>query len=955
MAYYEALEKLDLLKRLETPTIADLEKARNIYAGDQELMRYFYTKNERGALSLGWLELLDGANEFAGLESVNEIAGRVKAFYIVDCAAKKPEAVLEIIKKVKIKDAWIQRKMLDAILAMPEDIAVQGMPVVLEYLGGRDRKEWYFIGEPAAELMVKLIEKYPREAFKIAGTLLDVWWPGEDAKSSLDNIKTRFTTHEYMELVFQYYNKVWEKRPFEAVRVLIEIYDKYLDEYNKEKKYDTSEYLGISVEDLENIGRLDYDLDAIIVKAICESGRAVVEKEPKEISHLLEDLEKRNKGIFFRVAMHLLRFVKEGTEAERINKMVGNARFIENRMYWYEHRRLLNDKFDEVGEEARKVFIAWVEKQKITEKKRKEVEELCRKNNEKLPDFEKWENQEKAEELYLVREREGFKELYEGYKAKSGLNDTALAPRPMVRSEARWVSPMEGTPLEPEAMGKMVCDAVLDYILEPKNYEGKKKAGEWQDDIYALQSTFKEDVKKRTLEYLRCDIEKLAGVPAEFLASFFYGAREGSFSKEGWKPLIELAALVVEKKNKEEGYRNCFHAILNALRVGFSREEDRIEFDEAMAKQFWSVVSTLVHFPTEDRSELGEERDPMQMSCIQVPGQALELTILLAVVCKKNFGNYWESNLKPEMRKCWEFVLREIKDPGVNCMFGIDFARMYWLDSKWFEKNLASIVSDELWDETWGTYVSWGRPSPECFEMLVEKGKYGQAVERIGSKNKYKFGKEPDVGLVEHLIIGYFNGWIDFENDVLKQFFNKASAELRGKAAEFMTTGFKGVNEEGGEEKEKVAVRMREYWNKRLAAIKENPGENKDEAIALAGWVDDSVLPAKETLELLEQSLDLSGGEIGEMRDAWKFIEGISKLGKGKELLALRCLKKAAADENMHMTWSNIQDPLVKFLEDLPENMWSEGKEVADLYGRYNPEKFRGVWEKLNVIKRSEE
>jgi hypothetical protein len=203
-------------------------------------------------------------------------------------------------------------------------------------------------------------------------------------------------------------------------------------------------------------------------------------------------------------------------------------------------------------------------------------------------------------------------------------------------------------------------------------------------------------------------------------------------------------------------------------------------------------------------------------------------------------------------------------------------------------------------------------------------------------------------------MIGYFIGWIGFGDELLQQFFDKASAELRGKAAEFMTTGFKAVNEEGGEYKDGVATRMREYWNKRLAAIRENPGENKDEAIELTGWVDDSVLPAKETLELLEQSLDLSGGKIGKMRDAWKFVEGISELGKENELLALRCLKKAAADENMHMTWSNIQDPLVKFLEDLPKNAWSEGKEVADLYGRYNPEKFRGVWEKLRVIKNNE-
>ena len=166
-----------------------------------------------------------------------------------------------------------------------------------------------------------------------------------------------------------------------------------------------------------------------------------------------------------------------------------------------------------------------------------------------------------------------------------------------------------------------------------------------------------------------------------------------------------------------------------------------------------------------------------------------------------------------------------------------------------------------------------------------------------------------------------------------------------------MTTGFKSVNEEGGEkEKKKVAKRMKEYWEKRLATIKEKKEENIDEAIELTGWVEDSVLPAKETVELLEQSLDLSGGKIGKMRDARDFVEGVRKSGKGNELLALRCLKKAAAEENMHMPWADIQDPLVQFLESMvesPENIQSEAKEVADIYGRYNPDKFRLVWEKL--------
>lgn len=53
-------------------------------------------------------------------------------------------------------------------------------------------------------------------------------------------------------------------------------------------------------------------------------------------------------------------------------------------------------------------------------------------------------------------------------------------------------------------------------------------------------------------------------------------------------------------------------------------------------------------------------------------------------------------------------------------------------------------------------------------------------------------------------------------------------------------------------------------------------------------------------------------------------------------------LKKAAADENMHLPWPRIQDALVSFLESLPKAVRSVGREVADLYGRYNtPEAYK--------------
>ncbi len=951
-SFYENALELMRMRGLSTPSTTDLEKVIGIIKDDEELTRYFYDKNERGALSVGWLELLNGAGEFEELErKEGRIVERVKALYLVDCASVKPKVVLGIVKKVEARDPWIQGKMIEAILAM-EDESVQGISIVMKYLGERDYKVWYFIGEPAAKLMVKLVDKHPKEAFEVSRTLLDVWRPGEREAGVFETIRGKFDTHEYKELIFKYYNRVWEKRPLEATGVMVEIYDEYLEACKKEKGYDISEYLGVSVEDLENIQRLEYDLDAIIMKAICEGGRVVIKKEPNKISRLLDDLEKRNKGIFNRVTMYLLRFVPAGMEKDRINKIIANNEFLEKPGYEYEYKLLLKDQYDEIDGEIINEFVQWVKNIKKNEDERKEIEEWCKKNEEELPDFDKMDNYIRAEELYLVRDK--FQELYQEYVRRAGVDDESkLAPRKMV-GEARFVSPKEGTPLTSDEMAEKSVEQVLDYVSNPKNYEeSKKKQAFLRDAASALRATFKEDVKKRPKEYLKCDMNKLKELPPSFLVSFFYGVedavRGSSFNKEEWDLLINFASLVIKERHEEQEYEDCFSEILSVLREGFGGGKGKLEFDESTAKKFCEIVKRLIHFPVEDTNDKSEERDPVQLLLSQVAGKAMELTVLLGLVCKKQYEKYWEKELKGEMRECWEYVLGNIKKPGINCIFGMEFSRIYWLDKGWVKGKLDLIFSKDLWDEVWGTYTSWGRPSADGFKLLVEKGKYEQAVNMLRKKNEFNFGKNPEDGLVEHLMVGYFNGWVRLEDSVLVKFYEKAEAKLRGKAARFMTTGFKAVKEDK-KPYEDIAERMRTYWKSRLEALEENAQENKEEAVELTGWVEDSLLPAKETLELLEQSLDLSDGRIGKMRDARNFVKGVCNLAKGNELLALRCLKKAVADENMHMPWARIQNPLAEFLEAMvesPENIRSEVKEVADLYGRYNPEKFRGVWEKL--------
>lgn len=941
--YYENVSRLEKLRELSEPAEANLKKVLEIINDDVELALYFYD-----VLDPGWIELLDKAGEFEGLrEKETGMIGKYKAHYLKKCVETKADYVLVIIEKIDAQDISIQGTLIRAIANMPEETAIKGIGVVKNYLDEHENKWWYAIGESASELMVNLKANHPDKAFEVAEALLDTWVSEE--KTFGKDIFAKFSEDEYSKLMLEYYKKVWEAEPERAVGVLIKILNRCLETLDEKEDASRSFGYGLELGDLNEIDMTHPEIKTILVKGICEAGKVLIDKEPGKVSEFLGLLEDTKRVIFLRIAMYLLRYVKPGTEKERIGKFVGNKEYFkEYNPCWNEHRRLLNDKFDDVSDKAKEKFVDWVKTTKVTKERKKKVAEWCQKNKKPLPDFEKWENQAKAEELYFVRER--FKDEYERYKKAAGVkNDSELAPRKMV-SVGRDVSPTEGTPLTSKEMAEKKVSEVLGYVSNPKNYEVKKSKQEvFRDAASALRATFKEDVKKRYKDYLEYDVEEFKKLSASFLASFFYGVedavREGSFDKKDWDLLIGFAFWVVEEKYEDQEYRDCFSEILSVLREGFGGGKGKLELDESAAKEFWGILKKLIYFPVKNIENRGEERDPVQLTLRQVAGKALGLTVLLGLTCNKRCSKYWEKELKAEMRECWEYVLKSITEPGINCVFGIEFSRIHWLDTEWVEENLELIFKDELWDEVWGTYTSWGRPSPNCFELLIQEQQYLEAVKRIGKPSKFKFGKEPDKGLTEHLMIGYFNGWIDYNHEVLQKFFEKAQADLRAKAARFLATGFKNVNEKGGNEKKEVAARMKRYWESRLAMM------DKEEAIGFMNWVSDSVLGGKETLEFVEKTLNINGGELSKHGDSKGFVEGVCKFGKeGNELLALRCFKKAAADKNMHMQWSPIQEPLVNFLVamvDMPGDVRSAAIEVADAYGRYNPDKFRDVWEKL--------
>lgn len=454
-----------------------------------------------------------------------------EGWYLKKMSAKIPEDVLGVIEGIVSRNPFVRMTCLECLLAMPGDVAAKGVKIVENLLPRRVEEGdwgWFWGGKEAAELMVKLSRSHTEEAFKIAWLLVDAWETG--VERTLRDMTAKFEESDYEELIFKYYNKLFEIDAERATGILLKILSRYVQGASNRQNYDVSSIFHISLENLEEIDRTYAGVLAILVKGICEGGRAVIERQPEKVKGLLDYLESLQKTIFYRVEMYLLRFVPTGVETERTRKIISNKKYLEEPGYQYEYKPLLKDKFDEVPE-ARRVFEKWVDEQKVDDFD--DWKEWFKKFKEREPtqeDLDKYEAGMKARELFLVKEK--YQELYEKYKKESGLNDTELAPLRMV-GEARFVSPMEGSPLSVEEMGKMKPIEVIRYLCEPSKWvvDREKERG-FQTPEEGLEGTFKEDVKQRADDYAELSADKLMNLKPGFSSKYFYGLWEVTKEKK---------------------------------------------------------------------------------------------------------------------------------------------------------------------------------------------------------------------------------------------------------------------------------------------------------------------------------------------------------------------------------------------------------------------------------------
>lgn len=933
--YYEGIEQIkEVIKEAEQrkPTDDDVARLKSLFVRPQYHI-FMYENLTSG----DWLKPLNESGEFAALGSSEDQIGRipeVQAKYLTRVAGDRPEEVLNIFMGVKKLHWVVWYRFIDALLEMPTKIAVKGVPMVLSFLEGKNPKNSFFVIGSAVTLMEKFAESHTNEAFAIAKELFEVWVLPAKGKYSINEIEAKVDEFEYDQMLSKSYAKLLEVDAFRAVTLLIDILEGYVKELQGDEKDDKTKYWYYKVERLDQISRSDRDIVAALVDGICEAGKAVIEKQPTKVEELLGRLGSSDKRVFRRIEMYLLQGVPQGTNKKRISDIIRDEDLRKATGYKYEYHLLLKKKFKDIPE-AVKEYKGWVEAKSLSDEDKQNISSwfLERENREATEDdYEEILNLDRARELYLLREAEDFKEQYEKYEAKSKRNEGEIAPKPLV-STGWSIDPSEGTPLKIEDMTTMKPEEVVAYIIDEKNWKDKKSTSFFHGIEEGLLGAFGKDVQARVELYIGLKPELLMELKPDFITRYFdsiwTALREKKDWTEDWEQILTLVKYVVEEKKDSGEYYSCFGVILRVLGGGLDGD-----IVKEHCRLVWDVVEVLTRY-AHNPDAIGKderEKDPHDESINCVQGNAFESAIRIALAVKNDNPTEYAEKLSESFIKVLEYLVA-VKEPKINSVFGVWFLQLHWLEKEWVGTNITRIFDNtdkRMWGAVWGSYTTWGRVAKEAFGLLKDKGIYQQAIDRVGEEQYFQHRKDLDKGLSEHLMIAYFNKWIEYDDGLLQSFFSKASAKLRGRAARFMTTGFKHVKESEettDEQKRECGERLRSYWENRLEEISKSPGENIEETQKLAIWVKDSLLGNKETLDLLHRTLELSGGRLGGRVNSVGFVEGICKASEGNEIKAIRCLKLAFNEPEMSI-YSSIYH---KHLDEFFARIIGLGDEYTDV------------------------
>jgi len=887
-----------------------------------------------------------------------------EAGYLSRMAVHKPEVVKKIILQMPdTSNIYVIYNLADAILNMPPDIAAQLMDKPKAWAGYTPA-----LDPLLADKLGKLISHLahggqPKAALILAETLLeilpDLTVKGKPADGSvleelfapLPKPKAKLDPWHYEEVLKKHIPELVRAAKLDTVKLLCDLLDKAL-RFSHRRKDKTSDYSSVwrpAVE--EHPHNIKGDMKNALVDSIRDAAELLAREDLALIPRIVEQLETRTWPIFHRIALHLLRQYPEKDPGLVAGYLMKRSKFSDSNLE-HEYFSLLKERFRTLAIDQQEAILDWIDQGPDLSWMGSDVP--AKEVVEQKKSWQLWRL------TWIKDDLTGeWKKRYEALAEELGEQEHPEFPIDM---STGWIGP-----ISPKTSDELQAMDVAEIVKFLKTW---KPTGDPRFELAPEPEGLGRNLAKavsQSPERFAAMATEFQGLDPTYVRALITGLHEAA--KQGkafdWEPVLKLCHWVVEQPREiVDGTVKHFEAdphwgwtrkeIAHLIQLGF--DEDSIDFD--LRSIVWEILSPITDdpdpTPKEDKARSG--LNPLELAINTPRGEAMDAVIHYATWVRRHLKNLPDGKERlergfaeiAEARRVLEKHLDPEYDPSlaVRSIYGLEFPRLVFLDTKWAEEKASQIFPLEesqraFWEAAWRAYIVYNQPYSNVFEVL--RNQYAFAIEHMDlSEEKQRSPGDPDDQLAQHLMVFYWWGEIELDDPLLSRFWEQAPSSLRKDALGFIGRSLRGTKDEISPE---ILGRLKYLWEKRIELAKQAPEYHKSEISAFGWWFISRKFEGEWAISQLLDVLSIAGKV--ERDDS--VIEQLAVLVERMPLQCILCLRAIAEGDRegwrIYMAREHVRSILSATIHSPNSEAAEEAKKLINYLGS------RGYFEFGDLLK----
>ena len=926
-----------------------------LIAGDEDLLRYSYLKNSNPS----WLDVYLGGivtNIDRGESGRQNVSyALIYIFQLLENDVKlKPSQYFKIVEVInghlRIDDKLERGKCCRILSNLPNEYIVKGIEYI-KYCIERafeSGQQYPYSSDHIFIIVGKISQEYHNEAFEIAELILQL-----KVENEWPNIKSKLDGYLFNRFLEKYYISLAEKDFERSIQLLLDLLEEKLGQVP------TPYYGSMFIKNMPNLRHMSNNpVIGMIETATAILSNCFIVNENKA-GELFDYITSKNASVFNFIALEAVRRTNESVIAkEKMNSIFAKI-ISDNHLDVFEDKinDLLVDRFEDISEENKTAFIAYIESIEIDDSWRAHIIADFRKNDGVEPtkhDFEKILAGYKARKLYPVKKC--FPDLYEKYRNESGKVDAQLKP---IFSGAQAYSPASESPISIDEMNAKTFSEIIDFLENPDKWPDVKTNHPFVKPVEGVRAVFRNVIKKRAEEFANLSIEDIYRIPKDYRNIYL---QELVYNNDfDWSGInnpyrfVEMSKRIISENEKfSENEKHSDLQLLIRIFEKITELDDGksvLPLDERNVRELFDIINSCLRlgYGTDAKyyQNLNEKQDIVFDGINSLHGKAAELAVILAVRYKNiDKDHYADSEIAKSFNKILDYLLSQIiNDITILHIFVTYFLHLCWLNETWVRNNVQTIFKDN------------GEVSQQILKEYLTSAQCSELSYKIAKEYYYDFlndNKNPEGDntsyYINHLSRAYWQGWIGITDvEGLEDCFNLIQWD---EFARRLENGFDYINNnDDGEWTVGVKERVKQYWEYRLRKLDDSTDSVK-EAIELVQWAKDSPLGFETTLDLVKQTLRFIPAKPINPDAYWilgTILEGViryfddDRSGTLKVLIEL--VKRRAYGDDVEPI-KDILERIVK--SDAPDLPIGLAIELADMCGRAKPNEYLEIYKKLS-------